>query len=85
MSTDARGLRLSVLVVRRFGEDQAAPIVLDDRKATCGSASDCIRRGCIGLDISGRGGSRLVHLTSDEALRLSDLLRAMHDSNECDA
>lgn len=68
--------RLLSLTVRRWGEDEQTPVVLDDRKA-CGTASDHIQRGCIGLHLAGGGVSGLVHLTTDEALRLSDLLRAM--------
>lgn len=68
--------RLASLMVRRFGEDEATPIVLDNRRA-CGTVRDHYRRGCIGLVFEGGGWSSLVHLTTDEALRLSDLLRAM--------
>lgn len=72
--------RLLSLMVRRWGEDEATPIVLDDRQA-CGSYSDHLRHGCIGLAVEFGGRSGLVHLTSDEALRLSDLLRAMAETN----
>jgi hypothetical protein len=68
---------LQLLGVRRWGENDATPVVTDSRKA-CGTHSDHLRRGCIGLlwD-NGRGVSGTVHLTTDDALRLSDLLRAM--------
>jgi hypothetical protein len=69
-------LRLASLSVRRWGEDEGTPIVLDNRRA-CGTLSDHYTRGCIGLRIEGPGMTQLVHLTTDEALRLSDLLRAM--------
>lgn len=72
--------RLLTLTVRRFGEDELTPIVLDDRKA-CGTATDHLRRGCIGLHLEGGGMSGLVHLTTDEALRLSDLLRVMAEAD----
>lgn len=72
--------RLLTLAVRRFGDDELTPIVLDDRKA-CGTGSDHLERGCIGLHLEGGGISGLVHLTTDEALRLSDLLRAMAEAD----
>jgi hypothetical protein len=72
--------RLANLEVRRWGEDEATPIVLNDR-AACGRGSDHLRRGCIGLYIHGNGSHQLVHLATDEALRLSDLLRAMADAD----
>lgn len=64
------------LGVRRWGEHEVTPIVLDSR-GVCGTFSDHLRKGCIGLAIYGEGRSRLVHLTAADALRLSDLLRAM--------
>jgi hypothetical protein len=68
--------RLAVLEVRRWGDDDTTPIVLNDRRA-CGFYTNHLRRGCIGIHIEVGGHTRLVHLTTDEALRLSDLLRAM--------
>lgn len=68
------------LHVRRWGDDEATPVVLDPRDV-CGSYSDHVRNGCIGLRLEGGGLSRLVHLTSSDALRLSDLLRAMAEAD----
>jgi hypothetical protein len=73
---DTPAPRFATIHVRRFGEHERTPIVLNDRRA-CGHPSDHRRRGCIGLNIQGGGSHQLVHLTSEEALRLSDLLRAM--------
>lgn len=73
--------RLLSLMVRRFGEDNPTPVVIDDRRA-CGTFSDHLDRGCIGLQVCGNGWHDLIHLTSDEALRLADLLRAMAKTNE---
>ena len=68
---------LACLGVRRWGENQTTPVVIDNRRA-CGTWSDHQQRGCIGIAWdSGRGASGLLHLTPDDALRLSDLLRAM--------
>ncbi|TDD97603.1 hypothetical protein [Actinomadura rubrisoli] len=72
--------RFATIHVRRFGEHERIPIVLNDRGA-CGLPSDHRRRGCIGLNIQGGGSHQLVHLTADEALRLSDLLRAMAEAD----
>lgn len=72
--------KLSALQVRRYGEDEMTPIVLDDRRI-CGLGSDHIRKGCIALHVEGHGSSGLIHLTTVEALRLSDLLRAMADAD----
>jgi hypothetical protein len=63
--------------VRRWGEDETTPIAIDTR-AACGTWSDHQQRGCIAVQLdNGRGTTSLVHLTTDDALRLSDLLRAM--------
>ena len=79
MSTTRPGetmsMDLAALTVRRWGEDEGTPIVLD--RNACGTFSDHYKRGCIGLRLEGHGMTRLVHLTTYEALRLSDLLRAM--------
>lgn len=71
------------LGVRRWGESSTTdevPIVIESKTVHGGSAG-CTARGCIGLAVRGGGLSRLVHLTTDEALRLSDLLRAMAESD----
>lgn len=71
---------LQVLGVRRWGEDEATPVVFDTRRA-CGTYSDHLQRGCMALLWNnGQGTSGVVHLTPDDALRLSDLLRAMADT-----
>jgi hypothetical protein len=68
---------LEIIGVRRWGEEDATPIAIDTR-AACGTWSDHYRNGCIGIETrSGRGGSGLMHLTTTDALRLSDLLRAL--------
>jgi len=74
---------VQILGVRRFGEDGLTPVVIDGKRV-CGTVSDHIRNGCIGLEVTypGRGGTGLFHLTSADALRLSDLLRAMASTNE---
>lgn len=75
-----RAKPIDILGVRRWGEDEITPIVLDHRSA-CGTLSDHCRRGCIGI-VTKRGGSEgMIHLTTEEALRLSYLLRAMADTN----
>jgi hypothetical protein len=66
-----------LLGVRRWGEDITTPVVADTRHACNG---ECIGHGCIGLEIRS-GWYALVHLTSADALRLSDLLRAMAETN----
>jgi len=43
--------QLWIAGVRRWGEDGATPVVLDDRHS-CGSVSDHIARGCIGIEVS---------------------------------
>lgn len=73
---------VDVLGVRRWGEDDVTPVVIDTR-AGCGDRwSDHFRKGCIGIAIRTGRGEGLIHLTSADALRLSDLLRAMADVNE---
>lgn len=73
---------VEVLGVRRWGEDDVTPIVIDTR-AGCGDRwSDHLRKGCIGMAIRTSRGKGLIHLTSADALRLSDLLRAMAEANE---
>jgi len=68
---------LEIIGVRRWGEDDVTPIAIDTR-AACGAWSDHYRNGCIGIEIkSGRGGYGLMHLSTADALRLSDLLRAL--------
>jgi hypothetical protein len=68
---------VALVGVRRWGEDETTPVVIDAR-AACGTWSDHRARGCIGIEIdNGRGASGLLHLTADDALRLADLLRAM--------
>lgn len=75
-------VNLETMTVRRWGEEEDTPIVLDPRRA-CGLFSDHVRRGCITLTWSdGRGRSGIWHLTTADALRLSDLLRAMADAGE---
>lgn len=74
---------VSTVRVRRWLEDESTPVTLEttDRRA-CGTASDHVRKGCIALAWNnGRGTSGLFHLTTADALRLSDLLRAMADAN----
>jgi len=69
---------LDLLGVRRYSEPgQTTPVTIDSR-ASCGLFSDHVRAGCIGLSYGDRrGGYGLIHLTGADALRLSDLLRAM--------
>ena len=74
---------LNVLGVRRWGEDDTTPVVLNPRRA-CGTWSDHRRYGCIGIEVRGRGYG-LIHLTTAEALRLSDLLRAMAAADDAEA
>lgn len=72
---------LQAMTVRRWGEESSTPIVLDPRRA-CGLFSDHRRRGCIALTWDdGRGRTGVWHLTTADALRLSDLLRAMAETN----
>ena len=73
---------LTLLGVRRYSEPgQTTPITVQGAKA-CGLHSDHVRKGCIGLSYTDqRGGYGLIHLTTPDALRLSDLLRAMADTN----
>jgi hypothetical protein len=74
--------RLSALSVRRWGEDDPAPIVLDDRDACSDTWSGHHAKGCIGMTVRlASGGEAFVHMTSDEALNLSDLLRAMVEAD----
>ncbi|MFG3051836.1 hypothetical protein ACGFZP_12925 [Kitasatospora sp. NPDC048239] len=62
--------------VRRWGGENT-PVVIDGRR-TCGTWSGHQRAGCIGLALDNRRGlTGLLHLTIDDALRLSDLLRAL--------
>lgn len=75
-----RPRRFASIGVRRFSEDGTTPIVVDHADA-CGTPGDHHAKGCIGLHVERGGSSSLVHLTNDEALRLSDLLRAMADTN----
>lgn len=70
----------NVLRVCRWGEDPSTPVVLEPKRS-CGTYSDHHRKGCIGLHVSLMGVSRAVHLTTEDALRLSDLLRAMAATN----
>lgn len=73
---------LELLGVRRFGEDETTPVVIAGREP-CGLFSDHIRLGCLGLSYTDRAGQYgLIHLTTDDALRLADLLRAMADTRE---
>ena len=66
---------MQLLGVRRWGEDDGA-------RPACGTWSTHVSRGCIGLEWeNGRGASGLIHLTAEDALRLSDLLRAMADAS----
>lgn len=66
--------------VRRWGEDDTTPVAIDSRTA-CGTYSDHFRNGCIALAWDdNRGTSGTLHLTSDDALRLSDLLRAIAEA-----
>lgn len=76
-----RGTReLELLGVRRFGEDETTPVVIDGREP-CGLFSDHARLGCLGLSYTDRAGQYgLIHLTAADALRLADLLRAMSDT-----
>ncbi|MGW2090385.1 hypothetical protein [Streptomyces sp. NPDC001880] len=68
---------LELLGVRRFGEAEATPILIDGRRP-CGLFSDHVRLGCLGLSYTDRAGQYgLIHLTTADALRLADLLRAM--------
>ena len=73
---------LTLLGVRRYSEDgQTTPITVQS-KHVCGVFSDHVRNGCLGLSYTDqRGGYGLIHLTTGDALRLSDLLRAMADTN----
>ncbi len=73
---------LTLLGVRRYSEPgETTPITVQSRHA-CGLFSDHVRRGCVGLSYTDqRGGYGLIHLTTADALRLSDLLRAMADTN----
>ena len=66
--------------VRRWGDDgnTTTPILIDPRARP----SACRHAGCIGLEVRCGGAYRLIHLTSADALRLSDLLRAMAETNE---
>lgn len=74
-------MELREMAVRRYGEDDAVPIILNTKEA-CGYFTQHVRRGCISLAWnSGRGMSGSWHLTSDEAQRLADLLHAMVDTN----
>jgi hypothetical protein len=74
-------LDLQGLTVRRFGDVESTPIMIDP-KQVCGLFSDHHRLGCIALAWNdGRGRSGTWHLTTADALRLSDLLRAMADTN----
>lgn len=77
---DEKRTVLKTLTVRRWGENDHTPVVLDARDV-CGTWSDHFKRGCIGLALEGQGMTSLVHLTTDEALRLADLLRAMAATN----
>lgn len=71
---------LELLGVRRFGEAQTTPVVIDGREP-CGLFSDHARLGCLGLSHTDRAGQYgLIHLTAADALRLADLLRAMSDT-----
>ncbi|MFB7312945.1 hypothetical protein [Streptomyces sp. NPDC056192] len=73
---------LELLGVRRFGEDETTPVVIDGREP-CGLFSDHARLGCLGLPYTDRAGQYgLIHLTAADALRLADLLRAMSDTAE---
>lgn len=82
MSVTKRPRELQAMTVRRFGEDESTPIVLDPKSA-CGLFSDHVRRGCIALTWNdGRGTSGTWHLTSADAARLADLLHAMSDGTE---
>lgn len=73
---------LTLLGVRRYSEPgQTTPIAVQGRRA-CGTFSDHVRTGCLGLSYTDqRGGYGLIHLTTADAIRLSDLLRAMADTN----
>jgi hypothetical protein len=73
---------LTLLGVRRYSEPgQTTPITVQSMH-TCGLFSDHVRNGCIGLSYTDqRGGYGLIHLTTADALRLSDLLRAMAATN----
>jgi hypothetical protein len=77
---------LRLLGVRRYSEPgQTTPITVQGMHA-CGLYSDHVRNGCIGLSYTDqRGGYGLIHLTTEDALRLSDLLRAMADTNVSEA
>lgn len=68
---------LQLLGVRRYGEPDTTPIAIEG-SASCGLFSDHVRNECIGLSHTDlRGAYGLIHLTTEDALRLSDLLRAM--------
>lgn len=66
---------VQLIGVRRWGEENT-PVVIDGRKA-CGTWSDHRRNGCIGIETGSGGAYSLLHLTKQDALRLSDLLRAL--------
>jgi len=74
---------LTLLGVRRYSEPgETTPITVQSGHV-CGVFSDHVRNGCLGLSYTDqRGGYGLIHLTTADALRLSDLLRAMADTNQ---
>lgn len=80
MPDQTRRATAELLSVGRWGEDDLTPVVIDG-KGPCGTWSDHYDKGCIRLEVKLMGASRLVHLTTEEALRLSDLLRAIADTN----
>jgi hypothetical protein len=75
---------LELLGVHRWGEEVPTPILLSDRTA-CGDWTDHHRNGCLAINVRLAGKYRILHLTTDDALRLSDLLRAMASTNQATA
>lgn len=64
------------LGVRRAGDASVVPVLLDHPH---GDDVECRRSGCICLSVAYVDSDCLVHFSRDDALRLSDLLRALAD------
>lgn len=75
---------VQMVEVRRFGSDDTTVIALDG-KQLCGLGGAHIDRGCIFMrfgDVHRNGRGVQVHATTQDALRLSDLLRALASTEE---